>query len=47
LLCSTHGALYEAASGRCLGGPCNGSPLVKLRVAEREGEVYFLGFEDD
>jgi nitrite reductase/ring-hydroxylating ferredoxin subunit len=47
LLCSTHGASYDAASGRCLGGPCNGSPLVKLRVEEREGKVYFTGFQDD
>lgn len=46
LLCSTHGAVYEASSGRCLGGPCNGSPLVKLRIEERGGMVYFKGFED-
>jgi nitrite reductase/ring-hydroxylating ferredoxin subunit len=47
LLCSTHGATYEAASGRCIGGPCNGSPLVKVLVEERDGNVYFKGFEDD
>ncbi len=47
LLCSTHGALYDASSGRCLGGPCNRKPLIKLRVAERDGNVYFMGFEDD
>jgi nitrite reductase/ring-hydroxylating ferredoxin subunit len=47
LLCSTHGAVYDAASGRCLGGPCNGSPLVKLRLEERNGLVYFIGFDDD
>jgi nitrite reductase/ring-hydroxylating ferredoxin subunit len=47
LLCSTHGATYEAASGRCVGGPCNGSPLVKLKVLERNGMVYFTGFDDD
>jgi nitrite reductase/ring-hydroxylating ferredoxin subunit len=47
LLCSTHGAVYEAATGRCLGGPCNGSPLVKLRLEERNGQVYFIGFDDD
>jgi nitrite reductase/ring-hydroxylating ferredoxin subunit len=47
LLCSTHGAAYEAATGRCLGGPCNGSPLVKLRLGERNGLVYFIGFDDD
>jgi nitrite reductase/ring-hydroxylating ferredoxin subunit len=47
LLCSTHGAAYDAATGHCLGGPCNGSPLVKLRLDERNGQVYFMGFEDD
>jgi nitrite reductase/ring-hydroxylating ferredoxin subunit len=46
LICSTHGAVYEPASGRCLGGPCNGNPLVKLEVEERDGKVFFLGFED-
>jgi nitrite reductase/ring-hydroxylating ferredoxin subunit len=47
LLCSTHGAQYDAASGRCLGGPCNKTPLVKLRVEERGGRIYFMGFDDD
>ena len=46
LLCSTHGAVYETRSGRCLGGPCNRTPLVKLRCEEREGGVYFMGFAD-
>jgi nitrite reductase/ring-hydroxylating ferredoxin subunit len=46
LLCSTHGATYDASSGRCIGGPCGGSPLVKLLVEERDGMVYFTGFED-
>ena len=47
LICSTHGAVYEASSGRCLGGPCNRTPLVKLKVEERDGMVYFTGFEDE
>jgi nitrite reductase/ring-hydroxylating ferredoxin subunit len=47
LLCSSHGATYDAQSGRCLGGPCRGTPLVKLRVEERDGNVYFMGFQDD
>jgi nitrite reductase/ring-hydroxylating ferredoxin subunit len=46
LLCSTHGAAYHPASGQCLGGPCNRTPLVKLRVEERAGSVYFMGFAD-
>ena len=46
LICSTHGAAYHPSSGQCLGGPCNGTPLVKLQVEERGGSVYFMGFED-
>jgi nitrite reductase/ring-hydroxylating ferredoxin subunit len=46
LICSTHGAVYAAASGQCLGGPCGGKPLVRLRVAERAGGVYYLGVAD-
>ena len=47
LLCSTHGATYSASSGHCVGGPCNGTPLVRLLVEERDGKIYFTGFEDD
>lgn len=47
LLCSTHGAAYDPSSGRCLGGPCNRTPLLKLKVQERHGMVYFTGFQDD
>ena len=47
LICSTHGAAYAADSGKCIGGPCGGNPLVKLRVEERAGSVYYLGSEDD
>ena len=46
LICSTHGATYAAASGKCLGGPCGGTPLVFLRVEERDGSVYFKGIDD-
>ena len=46
LICSTHGATYYAASGKCLGGPCGGTPLVSLQVEEREGKVYFKGIDD-
>ena len=46
LICSTHGATYAPASGRCLGGPCNGTPLFRLQVEERDGSVYYLGYDD-
>jgi nitrite reductase/ring-hydroxylating ferredoxin subunit len=47
LLCSTHGATYDAQTGRCVGGPCAGKALVKLRLEEHDGQVYFMGFDDD
>jgi nitrite reductase/ring-hydroxylating ferredoxin subunit len=40
LICSSHGALYGAASGICLGGPCGGGGLVKIAVEERDGQVF-------
>ncbi|HTP62877.1 MAG TPA: Rieske 2Fe-2S domain-containing protein [Burkholderiales bacterium] len=46
LICSTHGATYAADSGKCLGGPCGGNPLLQLRVEERDGKVYFKGIDD-
>lgn len=46
LICSTHGAIYAADSGRCLGGPCGGTPLVRLRIEERAGQVYYKGVDD-
>jgi nitrite reductase/ring-hydroxylating ferredoxin subunit len=42
LLCATHGAAYDPASGRCLGGPCAGrGGLRPLQVVEQEGVVYW------
>lgn len=42
LLCATHGAAYDPADGRCLGGPCAGrGGLRRLQVVEREGVVYW------
>ena len=46
LICSTHGASYAPDSGKCLGGPCGGAPLVPLQVAERDGKVYCKGIDD-
>lgn len=43
LVCSAHGALYDAESGRCLGGPCRGGGLVPLPVEERDGLVLLKG----
>lgn len=40
LVCSTHGALYEPATGACQGGPCFGVGLEPLSVQECDGELY-------
>ncbi len=42
IVCATHGALYEAVSGQCLGGPCSGRPLIKLTLTEENGFVYWM-----
>jgi len=47
LICSTHGAIFEPLGGRCVGGPCGRGKLTAVLVEERDGNVYFKGFEDD
>lgn len=42
LICATHGATYDPATGACAGGPCNGVGLEPLRVAERGGRVELV-----
>lgn len=42
LICSTHGALYDPASGACLGGRCNGLGLVPLAVEERSDGIFVM-----
>ncbi|AOZ00345.1 Rieske (2Fe-2S) protein [Cupriavidus sp. USMAHM13] len=42
LMCATHGAIYAPDTGLCVGGPCRGAALVKLRIEERDGGVYWL-----
>ncbi|WP_354678687.1 Rieske (2Fe-2S) protein [Cupriavidus plantarum] len=42
LMCATHGAVYAPDTGHCVGGPCRGAALAKLRIEERDGSVYWL-----
>ena len=42
LICATHGATYEPATGHCIMGPCKGQHLVALQVEERGNKVYLL-----
>jgi len=40
LICATHGALYDPATGACVGGPCRGQGLTALAVSEIDGNIF-------
>ena len=46
ILCGLHGATYEPADGRCVGGPCGRGRLTAVAVEEREGQVYWYPSRD-
>jgi nitrite reductase/ring-hydroxylating ferredoxin subunit len=46
ILCSIHGAAYEPADGRCVGGPCGRGRLTVVDVMERDGQVYWYPSRD-
>ena len=39
IICSSHGAEYDIASGGCVAGPCRGKRLDRLPVEIREGAI--------
>ena len=42
LVCSTHGAIFEPATGLCVAGPCRGARLEAIALEERDGLVQLL-----
>jgi nitrite reductase/ring-hydroxylating ferredoxin subunit len=46
ILCSIHGAAYEPADGRCIGGPCGRGRLMPIEVREKGAEVYWYPSRD-
>jgi nitrite reductase/ring-hydroxylating ferredoxin subunit len=46
ILCSIHGAAYEPADGRCVGGPCGRGKLTAVPVREEGGQVYWYPSRD-
>jgi nitrite reductase/ring-hydroxylating ferredoxin subunit len=46
ILCSIHGASYEPANGRCVGGPCGRGSLVPIQTLEADGAVLWLPTRD-
>ncbi len=39
IVCATHGAMYSANDGRCVGGPCRGQGLNAITIEEINGKV--------
>ena len=46
IVCSIHGATYEPADGRCVGGPCGRGRLTALDVRESGHEVRWYPSRD-
>ena len=40
IVCTNHGAMFEADSGLCTFGPCKGAYLEEIEIVVRDGEVY-------
>lgn len=45
LVCANHGAYFEADTGRCTFGPCEGAYLADLEVTVSDGDVYLTDEE--
>jgi nitrite reductase/ring-hydroxylating ferredoxin subunit len=46
IVCSSHGALFDIASGACMGGPCAGRGLRTIEVEVIEGCVMLADDPD-
>lgn len=46
IICSVHGATYEPADGRCVGGPCGRGRLTPVAVREVAGQVHWYPSAD-
>jgi nitrite reductase/ring-hydroxylating ferredoxin subunit len=46
ILCSIHGATYEPADGRCVGGPCGRGKLTPWPCKSSGGQVYWYPSRD-
>lgn len=40
VICTVHGAMYDAADGSCAGGPCQGRGLQPVPCRERDGWIW-------
>ena len=42
LICQTHGATYDPATGYCVGGPCQGDSLRRLPVEVDDQGLWMI-----
>lgn len=42
IVCRNHGAMFEAATGECTVGPCEGAALEGIAVAVEDGRVHLV-----
>ena len=43
IICASHGALYDIASGECVAGPCPGKSLRKVDIEINDGVIVARG----
>lgn len=46
IVCSIHGAAYAPRDGRCAGGPCGRGRLIRVPVAEVDGQACWYPSRD-
>jgi len=42
IICATHGATYDPATGECVAGPCPGEYLERLLLRVVEGTIFIV-----
>ena len=47
LMCNSHGALFEAESGRCVAGPCVGKALTRIPIRVEDNAVVLDATEEE
>jgi nitrite reductase/ring-hydroxylating ferredoxin subunit len=42
ILCAMHGAEFSIKDGECLGGPCNGQGLTKVKLEIEDNQIFVV-----
>lgn len=46
IVCAMHGASYQPANGRCVGGPCGRGQLMPVKIQEIDGQACWYPSAD-